>query len=60
MKHLLSLFVACAFFAQPVFSAETKKVCVDQKQKDGKTKQVCKDVKVHKKLEGTKVPDQKK
>jgi len=60
MKQLVALVVACAFFAQPVFAAETKKVCVDQKQKDGKTKQVCKDVKIHKKLEGTQVPPAKK
>lgn len=40
---------------------ETKKVCLDQKDaKSGKTKQVCKEVKVHKKLEGTKVPEKKK
>lgn len=46
---------------------ETKKVCVDVKKdgkevkdpKTGKTKQSCKEVKVHKKLEGTKVPDKK-
>jgi hypothetical protein len=41
-------------------AAETKKVCVDQKDaKTGKTKEVCKDVIQHKKLEGTKVPDKK-
>ena len=40
--------------------AETKKACVEQKDaKTGKTKEVCKEVKVHKKLEGTKVPDKK-
>lgn len=47
---------------------ETKKVCIDQKDKEGnvikdkngKAKQTCKDVKVHKKLEGTEVPGQKK
>ena len=45
---------------------ETKKVCVDV-MKDGKpvkdakgnVKQNCKEVKQHKKLEGTKVPDKK-
>lgn len=46
--------------APTVYAAETKKVCIDQKQKDGKNKQVCKDVKVHKKLEGTPVPPAKK
>ena len=39
---------------------ETKKVCVMQKDaKTGKEKEVCKTVKVHKKLEGTKVPEKK-
>lgn len=56
---------------QPVQVAEakteekkTKRVCLDKLTKDGKVimgkdgkpQQVCKDVKVHKKLEGTKVP----
>ena len=46
---------------------ETKKVCVDQMKdgkevkdpKTGKTKQTCKEVKQHQKLEGTKVPEKK-
>jgi hypothetical protein len=41
--------------------AEEKKVC--EKQVDAKTKkekQVCKTIKIHKKLEGTKIPDGKK
>lgn len=45
---------------------ETKKVCVDVikdgkpvKNKDGTVKQQCKDVKIHKKHEGTKVPEKK-
>lgn len=48
--------------------AETKKVCIDVKDKEGKvvknkdgsTKQTCKEVKIHQKYEGTKVPDGKK
>ena len=44
-------------FGATVFAADTQKVCVDQKDpKTQKTKQVCKEVKVHKKLEGSKVP----
>lgn len=40
--------------------AEKKKVCVMQKDpKTNKEKEVCKDVKQHKKLEGTKVPEKK-
>lgn len=43
---------------------KTKRVCLDKLTKDGKVimgkdgkpEQVCKDVKIHKKLEGTQVP----
>ena len=72
MKKLLTLLIAGAFI-MPVFAAEdkkpeTKKVCVDQQGKDGKPvidpktknpKQNCKEVKVHKKHEGTEVPVKK-
>jgi hypothetical protein len=45
---------------QVVHAAETKKACVMQKdQKTGKEKEVCKEIKVHKKLDGTKVPEKK-
>ncbi len=41
-------------------AAETKKACVTQKDpKTGKEKEVCKEIKVHKKLEGTPVPEKK-
>ena len=63
-----------AAFAVPAFAAddkkvETKKVCVDVQGKDGKPvidpktkkpKQDCKEVKKHKKHEGTAVPEKKK
>ena len=50
-----------------VFGAETQKVCIDKMTKDGKVVmdkagkpvQECKQMKVHKKLEGTKVPEKK-
>ena len=56
-------FVGVAYSAEP----ETKRVCVDKitpdgkpvMGKDGKPQQECKEIKVHKKLEGTKVPDKK-
>jgi hypothetical protein len=46
---------------------ETKEVCHDKldkagkpvKNKDGSVKQDCKKIKVHKKLDGTKVPEKK-
>jgi hypothetical protein len=63
MKTIISLLVA-AVFAMPAMAAdapatpETKKVCVMQKDaKTGKEKEVCKTIKIHKKHEGTKVPD---
>jgi azurin len=72
---LIALLIASAL-AMPVFAAEEKKpapetktVCVDIKDKNGKdvidpktkkVKQDCKKVKVHKKHEGTKVEDAKK
>ena len=59
MKQLILAIALCAFGAT-IFAAESKKVCVDQTDaKTQKVKQVCKDVKVHKKLEGTAVPDKK-
>ena len=73
MKSLiysLSVVLGVTFLAynNPAFAEpETKKVCIDVKDKDGKPakdakgnpKQSCKEVKVHKKLEGTKVPEKK-
>jgi D-serine dehydratase len=74
MKNFLySLIIAAAslgFVSEVHASAEqkeTKKVCVDVKDKDGnvvkdasgKPKQNCKEMKVHKKLEGTPVPEKK-
>lgn len=61
MKTLIAFALAFSLLAPPLaLAAETKRVCVDQTDpKTKQTKQVCKDVKVHKKLEGTKVPDKK-
>ena len=54
------LFLLFAPLTKAAFSAETKKVCV--KEMDSKTKkekEVCKTIKVHKKLEGTEIPPKK-
>jgi hypothetical protein len=71
MKKLLialSLALAGQFVQADTPPKETKKICVDVKDKEGKevidpkTKQVkqnCKQVKQHKKLEGTDVPVKK-
>jgi hypothetical protein len=76
MKNIIFVAGLCLTLAQPVLASEppkepeTVKVCVDVKDKDGKTvvdpktkkpKQNCKEVKKHKKLEGAeKVPEGKK
>ncbi len=73
MKNLLALLLVSAFTMAPAVAEEkkpeTKKICVDVQGKDGKPvidpktkkpKQDCKEVKVHKKHEGTKPEDVKK
>ena len=58
---------ALSFSVFAAETAETKKVCVERLGKDGKVVfgkdgkplQDCKNMKVHKKLEGTKVPEKK-
>ena len=56
MKKLLALLALCV--ATTAFAGgETKKVC----ETNPKTKkEVCKNIKVHKKVEGEKVPEKKK
>ena len=67
MKKLLALLSLCV--ASTAFAGgEVKEVCTDKKDKagnvvngkDGKPVQECKKIKVHKKVEGEKVPDGKK
>jgi len=64
------IFVAGLVFCLPAVAdepKETKKVCVDVKDKEGKevkdkngkVKQNCKEIKQHKKLDGEKVPEKK-
>ena len=71
MKKLLALLIVAAFTV-PAFSVEevtkTKQVCKNTigkdnkpiKNKDGSVKQTCKTIKVHKKHDGTAVPEKKK
>ena len=57
-KIILALALLSVSFAYA--EAPTKKVCETTKDaKSGKEKQVCKEVKIHKKLEGTKLPEKK-
>lgn len=65
MKKIIALMALMV--ATSVFAAEEKQVCVDKTGKDGKVvmgkdgkpQQVCKTIKVHKKLEGTEIPGKK-
>ena len=67
MKKLLAL-LTIAFAGTAFAGGEMKEVCTDKKDKagkvvngkDGKPVQECKKIKVHKKVEGEKVPDGKK
>jgi hypothetical protein len=68
MKEYLFIATFIAILSTaPGFAAEEKLVCRDKidqkgqlvKGKDGKPVQECKKIKVHKKLEGTKVPEKK-
>lgn len=66
MKKIVTI-ITLALATSLSFAAETQKVCVDKITKDGKPvlgkdgkpTQECKEMKVHKKLEGTKVPEKK-
>jgi len=58
MKKLLALLATTALIGGAYAEAEMKKVCHNE-EKNGKTVEVCKTIKVHKKLEGTDVPVKK-
>ena len=68
MKNTIIIASLLACFALPSFAGgEMKEVCTDKKDKagkvvngkDGKPVQECKKIKVHKKVEGAKVPEKK-
>jgi len=55
---ILALSLSFAFIG--AVHAETKKVCETTKDaKTQKEKEVCKTITIHKKLDGTKIPDKK-
>lgn len=59
MKKII-LAIALLAFGAPAFAVETQKVCQEQTDaKTKKSKQVCKEVRVHKKLEVPAAPDKK-
>ena len=72
MKNVIFVAGLCLVLAQPVLAEEPKKetvrVCIDVQGKDGKPvmdpktgkpKQDCKEMKKHKKHEGTAIPEKK-
>jgi hypothetical protein len=67
MKKLIIASLLSLTIVNYGVAAEKKTICKDVvgkngqvvKNKDGTTKQQCKTIKVHKKLEGTKVPEKK-
>jgi hypothetical protein len=61
MKTLIIALTILGFvYNGNVSAAEVKEVCKTEKDKKGKEVEKCKKIKVHKKLEGTKVPEKKK
>ena len=65
MKLILALVASLALVGTAYAGGEMKEVCKDKTDKagkvvngkDGKAVQVCKKIKVHKKVEGDKVPE---
>jgi hypothetical protein len=57
--RMIGTVVASLFLAFQIHAQETKKVCNKQKDAKGKEVQVCKEIKIHKKLDGIKVPEKK-
>lgn len=56
----LNLVIWSVVGVEVAHAAEKQKVCIEVKDaKTGKVSQQCKEMKVHKKLEGTKVPEKK-
>jgi hypothetical protein len=60
MNYFIALMIGVLALSS-VYAAEEKKVCVKEfDNKTKKEKEVCKTIKVHKKLEGTKIDGAKK
>ncbi len=53
--RMVGTFVLSLLLVFNIHAGETKKVCHAEKRQ-GKEVQVCREVKIHKKLDGTKVP----
>ena len=66
MKNVIFVAGLCLLLSGPAIAEEAKKPevkksCITQKDpKTGKEKEVCKNIKIHKKHEGTEIPPAKK
>lgn len=60
MKYILPLLIGLALTQPVVGEPQTKRVCEMQKDSKGVQKEVCKTIKVHKKLEGAQKPSEVK
>ena len=60
MKYILVALIALSGTGYVTAEPETKRVCEIQKDSQGKEKEVCKTIKVHKKLEGAQKPSEVK
>jgi hypothetical protein len=59
MKKIILAIALMFVSVSLVQAAETKKVCEKTKDAKGKEKEVCKNIKIHKKLDGEKLPEKK-
>jgi hypothetical protein len=60
MKYILAALIALSGTGYVTAEPETKRVCEVQKDSQGKEKEVCKTIKVHKKLESAQKPSEVK
>ena len=55
LRMALTVLLSAVLVFQ-IHAAETKKVCHAEKDRKGKEVQVCREVKIHKKLDANKIP----
>lgn len=60
MKYILAALIALFATGYVAAEPETKRVCEIQKDSKGKEQEVCKTIKIHKKLEGAQKPSEVK
>ena len=61
MKTIFSVIALSLVLLTPTFAGgQVKEVCKQVTAKNGTQKQQCKKIKVHKKLDGTKIPEKRK